>query len=102
MQFRSYKRPPLNLDIAFNNMKIEEVNTFSLLGINIDTHINWKSHIEHIKTKLSKFTYALFQIKQSTDTHTAMAAYYAYAYSWLRYGAMLWGNSVNVQEIFVM
>ncbi|KAF9822449.1 hypothetical protein SFRURICE_003449 [Spodoptera frugiperda] len=74
------------------NQSHNKNDTFNLLGINIDTHINWKTHIEHIKSKLSKFTYALFQIKCSTNVETALSAYFAYAYSWLRYGIMLWGD----------
>ncbi|KAF9798509.1 hypothetical protein SFRURICE_012537 [Spodoptera frugiperda] len=65
-------------------------------------HINWKTHIEHIKSKLSKFTYALFQIKCSTNVETALSAYFAYAYSWLRYGIMLWGDSVNIHDLFIL
>lgn len=102
IQFRTYKKPPLVIKVIHQNTPLEEVNTFSLLGINIDTHINWKTHIEHIKSKLSKFTYALFQINHSTNTQTALTAYYAYAYSWLRYGVMLWGNSVNMSELFLL
>ncbi|KAF9814712.1 hypothetical protein SFRURICE_014807, partial [Spodoptera frugiperda] len=81
---------------------LQNVDTFNLLGINIDTHINWKTHIEHIKSKLSKFTYALFQIKCSTNVETALSAYFAYAYSWLRYGIMLWGDSVNIHDLFIL
>ncbi|KAF9804418.1 hypothetical protein SFRURICE_014338 [Spodoptera frugiperda] len=88
-----YLRPKYNL---------QNVDTFNLLGINIDTHINWKTHIEHIKSKLSKFTYALFQIKCSTNVETALSAYFAYAYSWLRYGIMLWGDSVNIHDLFIL
>lgn len=102
MQFKTYNSPTLSLNIDFQNIFLETVQTFNLLGLNIDTHLNWKTHIDHIKIKLSKFIYALFQLKHSTNTDTALSAYYAYAYSWLRYGVMLWGNSVNINDLFII
>lgn len=102
IQFRSYKKPALDINTVFQDSTLETVETFNLLGINIDTHVNWKSHIENVKQKLSKFTYALFHIKCSTDIKTALSAYYAYAYSWLRYGVILWGNSVNSHDLFIL
>jgi hypothetical protein len=102
MEFRSYKKPSLNLNINYQNTNLQAVDSFDLLGLSIDTHLNWKSHIELIKSKLAKFTYALYQLKRNTNIDTALAAYYAYAYSWLRYGIMLWGTSTNADELFVM
>lgn len=78
------------------------MDSFNLLGLIIDTNLNWKNHIENIKSKLSKFIYALFELKCSTNLETALAAYYGYAYSWLKYGVMLWGNSTNANEVFIL
>lgn len=102
MEFRPYTKIPLEININYKNINLETVTKFNLLGIYLDSNLNWKTHIEHIKLKLNKFTYALFQLKYTTDTKTALSAYYAYAYSWLRYGVMLWGNSVKSNEIFIL
>lgn len=102
IQFRSYQKPNLDINLQIKNTNIDTTNSFCLLGINIDTHLNWKSHIHKIKSKLSQFIYALYQIERSTDTATALTAYYAYAYSLLRYGVMLWGNSVDADQLFII
>lgn len=47
------------------------MNEYPLLGLQIDTHLNWKVHIEHFKSKLSKPTYALRETKKFTGTQTA-------------------------------
>ncbi|KAF9824854.1 hypothetical protein SFRURICE_018272, partial [Spodoptera frugiperda] len=57
--FHPHQKKPLRLNFSFNNHTIEEVNEFTLLGITLDTNINWKSHVLKIKSKLSKFVYAL-------------------------------------------
>jgi hypothetical protein len=55
-----------------------------------------------VKSKLSKFSYALFELRHSTTKEAALSAYYAYAYSQLKYGIILWGNSTNINDLFVM
>lgn len=103
MQFRPRQKCELDLAAcSFNNIKLECVPKFSLLGITIDSNINWKCHIQKIKSKISQFIYALRELKKSTDIQTSKVAYYAFAHAWLTYGVTLWGNSTNVQEIFVL
>ncbi|KAI5635103.1 reverse transcriptase (RNA-dependent DNA polymerase) domain-containing protein [Phthorimaea operculella] len=101
IQFRPFQKRPINLEEIVNSLNIQEVNECTLLGINIDTHLNWKSHVEKIKTKLSQFIYALSVIKQNTQNESALTAYYAYAYSWMRYGILLWGDSTDSEDIFI-
>lgn len=100
--FHPYQKTPLTLDFTFNNSKLETVNEFTLLGLVIDTHINWKSHIQKTHSKISKFSYALREIKKTTNLQTALTTYYAYAYAWLSYGVTLWGNSTDAQTLFTL
>jgi hypothetical protein len=103
MQFRPYNKAPLDINqLIFDNNIIQSVGNFNLLGIVIDTHLNWKQHIQQVKSKLSKFSYALFELRHSTTKEAALSAYYAYAYSQLKYGIILWGNSTNINDLFVM
>lgn len=102
MQFRPHQRQPLNIDFSYNNIKLEQTDTFPLLGLTIDTNINWKDHIQKVSNKLSRFSYALLELKKTTDLKTATSAYYAYAHSILRYGILLWGNSTNANNLFIL
>lgn len=102
MQFKPHQKKELKIKFSYNKFKIDCMPTYTLLGIVIDTNINWKSHVEKIKSKLSQFTYSLRELKKSTDIKTATTAYYAYAYAWLNYGTILWGNSVDVHDILVL
>lgn len=100
MQFRPYQKRSLDIHYAYQNCTLECVNSFPLLGIHIDTNINWKEHINAISAKLSRFTYALYELKKCTDKKTAISAYYAYAHAWLKYGIVLWGNSPHALQLF--
>lgn len=41
-------------------------------------------------------------MKKSTDIETALVTYYAYAYSWLSYGTILWGNGTDWDKVFIL
>ncbi|KAI5641205.1 endonuclease-reverse transcriptase domain-containing protein [Phthorimaea operculella] len=90
----------LDINFSFQNIPLNCVDTSNLLGLEIDTYINWKPHIQKIASKLSRFTYALSELKKTTNQTTATSAYYAYANSWLSYGIILWGNSTDVKDLF--
>lgn len=98
--FHPHQKKPLRLNFSFNNHTIEQVNEFTLLGITLDTNINWKSHVLKIQSKLSKFLYALGEVKKTTDLKTALTIYYAYAHAWLNYGIIMWGNSTDAPTLF--
>uniref|UniRef100_A0A2H1WLJ1 SFRICE_040571 n=1 Tax=Spodoptera frugiperda TaxID=7108 RepID=A0A2H1WLJ1_SPOFR len=100
MTFHPYQRTPLNIDFTFEGSKLETVREFTLLGLVIDTHINWKAHIQKTHSKIAKFSYALREIKKTTNLQTALTTYYAYAYAWLSYGVTLWGYSTDAQTLF--
>lgn len=100
LTFHPYQKEPLKINLTYNGETLKQVTDSTLLGLTIDTNINWQSHVTNINSKISKFAYALREVKKSTDEKTALVTYYAYAYSWLKYGVMLWGNSTNVPSLF--
>lgn len=51
--------------------------------------------------KLDKFVFALRKLKLVSDKKTAKSAYHGYVSSVLRYGLIIWGNSVDINRAFV-
>ena len=43
-----------DIDICINDVRIERVYVTKFLGIQIDSQLNWKKHIDYICKKLSK------------------------------------------------
>lgn len=93
MQFYLPQSRPKNLTINYNGQKIMQVNESKFLGITLDRHLNWKTHISNLTTKLSKYVYVLKHLTKITSRNTALCAYHAYVSSGLRYGILLWGNA---------
>lgn len=100
--FHPRQKTQIHINFQYNQVELETVNEFILLGLTIDTNINWKSHILKLKSKISKFSYALYEIKKTTDLKTALTMYYAYAHAWFTYGIILWGNSTDAQSLFIL
>ena len=60
MLFRS--RPPdLELHLKVNNAEIPSVTAAKLLGIIIDDRLNWKPHIQYVKSKLSSILTIMYK-----------------------------------------
>lgn len=100
--FHPHQKATLNLKIYHNGTTLESVKEFRLLGIDIDTNLNWKAHVHRMRSKLSSFSYALREIKKTTNIETAITTYYAYAHAWLSYGIILWGNSTDAASLFTL
>lgn len=90
------------LDINYKNNAIDNVQSTKFLGIVIDNFCNWKAHIDSLVNKLDRFVYALNRIRQVASQEAAVMAYNGYVSSTLRYGLILWGNSVDAQRAFVL
>lgn len=102
MQFRPHQRKPLSIRVNQKGKILEEVEKFSFLGITIDQTLSWKHHVEVVVSRLSQFSYALRELRKSTNEHCALTAYHSHAAAWIRYGIVLWGNSTDVKSVLVL
>ena len=50
----SNKRGNSRLSITIDNITLEEKDIITLLGVNIENKLSWKSHIQYICSKISK------------------------------------------------
>lgn len=102
MQFYSYASTPLPINIKYKLTTIDEVTETIFLGLTIDCHCSWKSHIEKLCNKLSRFIYPLRRIVFVTSEKSALNAYYGYVQSALSYGLIFWGHSTDFIKAFKM
>lgn len=93
-----------NNDTIFTNgiTSLTPVKNTSFLGIKIDSRLDWKYHIEYLSSNMAKYCYALKIISQNINIQTAFVAYHAYIQSRIRYGIIFWGNSSDINKIFIL
>ncbi len=76
---------------------------FLFLGVIIDHKLCWKSHINHVKTKMSKSIAILNRIKQILNEKTLYILYCAVIVPYITYCVKVWGHiyKTNLNSIYV-
>lgn len=92
----------LHLTVNLFGSTLQNSDNIKFLGVKIDSHLNWKAHINTLANKIASFCYALRMISSSVNEEAALMAYHAYVVSRIRYGIIFWGNSTEVSRIFIL
>ena len=90
--FRS-NRHPLNYDkisIKLNGLKLTPVDYIKYLGMYIDKHLNWNTHIDELCKKLSRANGIISKLRYNAPLDICKRVYYAIFFSHLINGCNLW------------
>jgi len=92
-----------DLEIRINEIPITKVDQFKLLGIYIDSKLNFKFHIEQIITKINMNLAIIYKIKYFLNKNTLKILYYSMFYPHLYYCNLIWGhaNKSTSNELYV-
>lgn len=82
-----------NMQCSNNCFKIESVQQFKYLGVVIDSNLNWKDHIQMLKSYMMLVTRKMYLIKPFCSKKVLTTIYYGLAHSKLQYGITSWGGS---------
>ena len=77
--------------IAFFN--IQHVNVIKYLGIEIDSQLYFKSHIDNVQSKIAKGVEILFKLNKILPSNALLMLYYALVHPHLTYGILIWGST---------
>ena len=78
-------------DIAF-------VDNFNFLGIIINKHLNWTSHVDMLSAKLSKTIGILNTLKHILPINIMRTLYTSLILCHLNYGVLLWGPKLREND----
>ena len=59
LQFRPKNSHEINIKISCDNKLIKETKNIKFLGLDIDSSLSWKNHIDQMMIKLSRACYAI-------------------------------------------
>lgn len=102
MTFYNRIKPDINVTVQYNNSEINESKEMKFLGITLDSQLSWKAHLTNIIKKINKFVFVLYRLVKVAGHETAMLAYHGYVVSALRYGIVVWGNAVEIDNLFLI
>ena len=105
MIFRSrQKTVPLRRQIIIENNVLEQVDNTKFLGVYIDQHLTWKTHINFIAAKISNSVGILYKAKHHLPSKSLLTLYYALIYPYLTYCNLIWASTYvnNLQRIYLL
>ena len=80
--------------IAFFKIdEIQHVNVIKNLCIEIDSQLNFKSHINNVQPKVTKGIGILFKLNKILTSNALLVLYYALIHPHLTYGILIWGST---------
>ena len=91
--------------ITINNLNIYNVNTIKLLGIHIDSNLNFHTHTNVLCEKLNKSKIHFSLMRDKLDHNSKKILYYSYFYANLTYGCSIWGHlikSSSMKRLFII
>jgi hypothetical protein len=89
---------PLNLSYA--GQTLFELNNIKFLGLQLDSHLTWKVHINYLLNKPSVICFIMRRRVHTLDIETLKFVYVAHFHSLIKYGIIFWGNSTTVHKVF--
>ena len=94
------KRQTIELLLKINGLKIEDVKETMFLGVILDEHMSWKSHISHIASKISKSIGIIYKSSFYLSKSALHTLYYALIYPYIQY-CMYDKLGINVSHLFI-
>ena len=80
MFFHRKQRHLDEISVVINGVEIEHVSSFYFLGIMLDEHLSWKSHIEMVDNKISKATGTLYRHNNAFPENVLFVRYNSYLF----------------------
>ena len=87
------KKVNMPIRIKIKDKNIEKVKSTKFLGIRIDEHMTWKTHISYITNKTSKLSGIVAKLRHYLDIKTLRNIYYTMIYPYLTYCNIVWGSN---------
>ena len=93
-----------NIKLCINGKLLKQENYIKYLGIMIDCHLNWKSHINFVTRKVKRSIGILSRVRHFTNISILISFYYTLIYPFLTYGLIAWGNTYHstINPIFIL
>ena len=82
-----------DLNICINTINVTRVQSSKFLGIIIDENLNWKPHIQLVKSKLSKTLCIMYKASKLIHYEGMFTLYCSLFLPYLTYCCEIWGNT---------
>ena len=82
-----------NNNITLDDVSVKQVEVTKFLGVLIDQHLSWKSHISYVAKKISKTIGIISKSRFYLSRKSLLSLYYTFAYPYLNYCNIVWSSN---------
>ena len=93
------KQSPPNFRVLYNGQPLQQVSSFKLLGVVIDEHLRWDSHINYIHGKVSRNLALLRRLSWFLPYQSLLTFYHAYIMPHFNYCQLVWAACNNKSDL---
>jgi hypothetical protein len=86
--------------ILYQDKEIKEVTNIKFVGLVLDMHKEWKTHIEQIRQKMGSACCAVRLKYHFGNISTLKMIYFACVHLTMKYRIIFWGNSMDSKRVF--
>jgi len=100
----SRKKSSHQVNLKIDGVSLERKEYVKYLGILLDCHLTWKSHIDLISDKISKTMGLISKLRHFVPTSTLLTIYRSLIHPYLTYGLCAWGQAykTHLQKILLL
>ena len=82
-----------NNNITLDNVSVKQVEVTKFLGVFVDQHLSWKSHISYVAKKISKTIGIISKSRFYLSRKSLLSLYYTLVYPYLNYCNIVWSSN---------
>jgi len=90
------------LTLVYDDLAATELDTLKFFGLYLDNHLSWKPHVDFLLHNLGIACFVIRRLSHVLGIDAIRTAYYSYFPSLIIYGVVVWGNSNNITEVFLL
>ena len=81
--------------------ELPKKESFKYLGVNLDSKLTYRDHIEHVSKKLNKFSGMIYKVRDMYPVKCLLNFYSSFAKSVITYGLLVYGSAAktNLEKI---
>ena len=102
--FRNRNKPDIDPTVTMGGEVLERADSAMFLGIGVDEHLTWSSHVDRLCGKLSSTIFLLRNMKSYCDVALLTSLYHSLFVSVARYGVVNWGggSAANMYRVLIL
>jgi len=102
VQFTPHKVCCYPLNLTYADQILVETITVKFLGLQLDSHNTWMTHINSILHKLSTVCFIMRRLSHILNIDTLRIVYFAHFHTLIKYSIIFWGTSTTMHKVFVI